>query len=134
MDKCSKCGATIENNKCTYCGTIFDQQPSYNGSMQEQPQYQNIHKPQVTNIYVNQMPNATPLMNNMNSVSPKSKGTTLLLAIFLGFFGIHQFYVGKVGMGIFYILTFGFFFIGWFIDILVIISGNFKDSNGLKIK
>ncbi len=35
----------------------------------------------------------------------KSRLVTLLLCIFLGSFGVHKFYVGKVGMGILYLFT-----------------------------
>jgi hypothetical protein len=68
-------------------------------------------------------------------VSDKSFATVLLLCFLLGFFGIHRFYVGKVGTGILTILTFGGFFGIWpFIDLIVIATGGFKDSDGRKIK
>ena len=44
------------------------------------------------------------------------------LWFFCGLWGIHKFYLGKVGMGIIYILTCGFFFIGWFIDLFTLPS------------
>lgn len=66
--------------------------------------------------------------NYVSLCSDKSKTTALLLCIFLGFFGVHQFYVGKVGKGILYLLTAGLFGIGWLIDLIQIICGNFKDN------
>lgn len=69
-----------------------------------------------------------------SGVSRKSKGTALVLCIFLGFFGAHQFYVGKAGMGILYLLTAGLFGIGWFVDIFRIAFGSFKDADGLPLK
>jgi TM2 domain-containing membrane protein YozV len=60
--------------------------------------------------------------------------TTLLLAIFLGGLGIHRFYVKKIGTGILWLLTLGFGGIGWFIDIIVILVGNFKDKQGNYIR
>jgi len=47
----------------------------------------------------------------------------LLLAIFLGFYGIHRYYMGDVGMGCLYTLTLGLFFIGWIYDIVGILLG-----------
>ncbi len=63
---------------------------------------------------------------------PKSKKLTLFLAIFpyTGWFGVHRYYVGKVGTGIVYSLTCGIYFIGWIIDIIKICSGTFKDAWG----
>ena len=57
----------------------------------------------------------------------------LLLCFFLGFLGVHRFYVGKVGTGILYLLTFGLFGIGWLYDFIVIVIGSFADSDGKKI-
>lgn len=51
---------------------------------------------------------------------PKNKWVALLLCIFLGGFGAHKFYEGKIGMGILYIFTLGLFGVGWIIDIISI--------------
>lgn len=64
------------------------------------------------------------------NVSDKDRWTTLIICIFLGIFGGHQFYVGNIGKGILYIFTCGLFGIGWFIDIICLLTGTFKDSNG----
>jgi len=50
----------------------------------------------------------------------KSKSTAYILWFFFGFFGIHKFYLNKVGMGIIYLFTFGLFGIGWFIDLFTL--------------
>jgi len=60
--------------------------------------------------------------------------TTLLLAVFLGWLGIHRFYVGKIGTGILWFLTLGISGIGWIIDIIFILTGQFKDKKGNYIK
>lgn len=52
--------------------------------------------------------------------SNKNKWVTLALCVFLGFFGAHRFYVGKVGTGVLYIFTVGGLGFGWIIDMVMI--------------
>lgn len=68
-----------------------------------------------------------------SNASPKSRSVAALLAFFLGGFGIHRFYVGKVGTGILQILLTCCFGLGAFwalIDLIIIVCGNFKDKEG----
>lgn len=62
--------------------------------------------------------------------SDKSRLVALLLCFFLGGFGIHRFYVGKIGTGIVWLVTFGILGIGCLIDFILIIAGGFKDKQG----
>ncbi|MGL5017395.1 MAG: NINE protein [Luteolibacter sp.] len=39
-----------------------------------------------------------------------------ILLTFLGMFGVHRFYMGKIGTGILWLLTGGLFLIGWLYD------------------
>lgn len=66
----------------------------------------------------------------MDDFSEKSGIVALILAFHLGFFGAHNFYVGKTGKAIFYIFTFGGFFVGSWIDIAKILLNKFKDKEG----
>ena len=56
--------------------------------------------------------------------------TTLLLHIFLGYFGVHRFYTGNIGIGIGQLLTAGGCGVWWIIDLIMIISDNYKDGDG----
>ena len=56
-----------------------------------------------------------------------------LLCFFLGFLGVHRFYVGKVGTGILQIVTLGGLGIWVLIDFIMIIVGAFTDKAGNKI-
>jgi TM2 domain-containing membrane protein YozV len=69
-----------------------------------------------------------------NSKSVKSYTATLLLALTLGYFGAHRFYAGKVGTGLLFLFTVGFFGIGWIIDIFTVAFGNFTDKAGQFIR
>jgi len=67
-------------------------------------------------------------------VSDKSRTAALLLCFFFGPFGVHRFYVGKVGTGIIWLLTVGLFGFGYLIDFIMIIAGSFKDKYGFVIE
>jgi TM2 domain-containing membrane protein YozV len=56
-----------------------------------------------------------------------------LLSFFLGVFGAHRFYVGKIGTGIVQLLTLGGLGIWAFVDFIMIIVGAFTDKEGNKI-
>lgn len=68
------------------------------------------------------------------NTSPKSWTTTFLLFFFLGAFGVHRFYVGKVGTGLLYLFTLGLFGIGILVDFFVIVTGHFRDKEGRLVK
>lgn len=66
----------------------------------------------------------------------KSLGLAYLLWFFVGFFGVHHFYLGKVGRGIGYLLTFGWFLVGWLVDLFTLSSQvkriNYERRAGLR--
>lgn len=66
--------------------------------------------------------------------SPKSKAVVLPLCIFLGVLGVHRYYVGKIGTGVIWTLTAGFFGIGWIVDIFTVALGGFYDVNGYVVR
>lgn len=74
------------------------------------------------------------MANYVTNTSDKSKKTALLLCLFGGMIGLHQFYVGKIGKGLLYALTFGIFLIGWLVDIIKIATGGFKDNAGAPLR
>ena len=60
----------------------------------------------------------------------KSKLTVILLCLFLGSLGIHRFYLGYTLIGVIQLLTFGGVLIWVIVDLIRLITGSLKDSEG----
>jgi TM2 domain-containing membrane protein YozV/TolA-binding protein len=75
---------------------------------------------------------ATQMANRRRdpTVSKSSRGVALLLAIVLGVFGAHRFYVGRVGTGLAMLFTLGGLGIWWLVDIVMVACGQLKDMDG----
>ena len=56
--------------------------------------------------------------------------TTLLLAVFLGQFGVQRFYTGNIALGLIILLTFGGCGIAWIVDVILIATDNYRDGDG----
>ena len=122
--KCPSCGASGTGKFCEYCGTQLESEK------------QTI----IINNYYGandrQTGNVSPTYNTPYTqiISGKSRAVSLVLCVFVGIFGVHYFYVGKIGMGILYLLTAGLFGIGWLVDVIRIIAGTFRDVDGFLVK
>lgn len=120
---CTNCGAKLEENqeKCESCGKVL-KASSEN-----------------TNETTNQSAPAQPVYTN---TAPKSKVCAGLLGIFLGCFGVHNFYLGFTGKGVAQLLL---TLIGWIlcgmgpiaaaiwglIEGIMLLTGSInKDANG----
>ena len=77
--------------------------------------------------------NASPRSRSGSTISLKSFWITFFFCLLVGTFGIHRFYAGKMGTGIFMLLTAGFLGVWTLIDLVMIVTGNFKDGDGRKI-
>ena len=81
---------------------------------------------------------AAPMQATMPAAAPKQKMVAFLLGFFLGVFGVHNFYLGKKGMGLTQLLVtvltlgFGALVIGpWaLIQSIMIIMGKIDDADG----
>ena len=102
-NRCPQCGAALnpEATECMYCGEKIMVQKTTQTMQQPQPQViyvQQQSQPQ----YVIQQP---AYVSGINPSWPiKSKIAAGILGIFLGGLGVHKFYMGKIGMGILYLI------------------------------
>ena len=108
---CKHCGGTIPQDAvmCTHCGR---QGEELAGAAQPQVVIQN------TNMNTN---TAAAVVAGVGARA-KNKWTAFVLCLLLGYFGAHKFYEGKVGMGVLYLFTLGLFGIGWFVDLIVLLT------------
>ncbi len=127
------------------------QNPEYPPQHQQQypPQYQQQYPPQYPSQYQQQYPpqyqqqypsqyqqpqwpqgQQWASQERLIPTSEKKWSTAFLLFYFLGLWGVHRFYAGKIGTGILQLLTFGGFGIWLLVDYILLISGDFTDSNG----
>ncbi len=114
---CRNCGLEIDNNAsiCVHCGV--------NTSVGEK--------------FCQNCGNTTHSLDKIcSSCGNQLKGTgkdwltTLLLAIFMGVFGIHRFYSGHILIGVAQLLTGGGCGIWYIIDIILLVTNNYKDAEG----
>ncbi|MHC4645433.1 MAG: protein kinase domain-containing protein [Planctomycetota bacterium] len=71
-------------------------------------------------------------VNTAGKVSPFKRLWALVLSggMLIAVNGLQRFYVGKIGTGILWLLTFGLFGIGQIMDVIMILVGQFKDRYG----
>ncbi len=147
---CPACGASEFKNLCGNCGTVFDT-GNFCPKCGIKAGTQKKTCPQCsTEYFTNACPNCgyttTSMGNNSQSAfyepprqrtytykntpvkvdipqgSRKNKWTAFLLCLLGGYFGLHKFYEGKIGMGILYLFTGGLFYIGVLIDLIAILT------------
>lgn len=141
--KCPNCGAELsedESNRiafCKYCGAklMIDSEvqhveiddPENAGYLFEKGR---LRAQQESSRQLTRSVPVQPqqvIINNYNgqqavySGRAKNKWVAFFLCLFLGFLGAHKFYEGKTRKGILYMFTAGLFFIGWLIDIIVLL-------------
>lgn len=112
---CKECGQKIAKKAviCPHCGCQVESMANEGAAA---PQIVINNTNQNSNQNINQNVNA-----GMIRGKAKNKWVSMLLLIFLGYFGGHKFYEGKVGMGVLYIFTFGIFGIGLIVDFITLL-------------
>ena len=76
----------------------------------------------------------TSLSAVVNRKSDKRFTAVLLLCFFLGFFGLHRFYVGRSITGAVQLATLGGLGLWALADLIVIVIENFRDKEGRAVR
>lgn len=134
---------------CVYCGKLFCSdclveadgklycKSDVGKALKEAKEEVAASKSVSPNIVIN---NANTNMNTNNNTAGgmaypyKSKLVAALLCFFFGVFGVHRFYVGKIGTGVLWLLTGGLCGVGALIDFIVILIGGFRDKANMPLK
>lgn len=121
VEVCEFCGQqiavrderTASTKYCQHCGSLIDKECIVCPKCGKQVAELRQEQPQIVINNSN--------MQNIPYKKEKNKWVAFLLCLFLGEFGFHRFYEGKIGTGIIWLLTFGLFGIGWLIDLIRIL-------------
>ena len=109
---CRNCGHNIEDHVtfCPKCGTKVVIEKN------TQSTYTALQEQKVPYLYV----------------SAQNRTIAMLLCTmgFLGFAGLHRFYVGRQKTGALHLFTFGLFFLGTMYDLYHLYGGSFRDMDG----
>lgn len=90
---------------CAYCNSRYHKEPAK----------------VVTKIQYVEIPAPAPAEQEVPTGRKKNKWIAFFWCFFLGMYGAHKFYEGRIGMGFLYLFTAGLFCIGWLVDIFLLL-------------
>lgn len=122
---CKHCGKQIADNAviCVHCGVATRNMVAYQQNNFPVP-------PNITIVNTNTNANSGYNYTQALIYDYRSRWAAFFLCLFLGWAGVHRFYMRKAGTGVLWLFTGGLFGIGWFIDTIVLLFDGYSDGNG----
>lgn len=125
--KCKNCGSTkyvkVSDNifECPYCGY---REEILMPEKKPEPEQIEIVEPEISEP---QKPIAPPVETEEKTNETKKKCLSelkaailkFILVLFIGYLGIQHFIEGRILLGLVYVCTFGFFGLGWGVDVII---------------
>ncbi len=136
MTNCPNCGANLKVGvqRCVKCGTTVA------AAVTPPPPPASVTTPSPV---MTQLPDGTQVATLAYAVKPKSKVAAIVMGVFLGFLGVHNFYLGRTLSGTLQLLLGlgGMCFGGWVLsglwalaEVIMIASGAIdKDARGMPL-
>lgn len=123
---CSNCGTAADNavsgeiKYCSHCGAQIPRQSRFCSKCGSEANPQPVQQTMPPVIINNNI--QTPPAVIVHSGKEKNKWLAFFLCLFLGFWGIHRFYEGKIGTGLLWLFTGGMFGVGWLVDLILLLT------------
>lgn len=73
------------------------------------------------------------MTDDQSDISDRTRSAAVPLAVLLGVFGAHRFYVGKTGTGLLMLFTLGGMGLWWLSDLILLATAEFRDAEGRRV-
>ncbi len=129
--QCPACGAPLEDHMryCPKCGRDTQTGPSRSQTGSGNTTYTYNYNYNYNNSFNNSGNSYTKNSMEIHGEKARNKWVYFFLTVFLGVLGVNHFYEGKVGKGLAYLFTGGFFGIGYLVDIIIASLRLFKSGD-----
>ena len=126
---CSKCGKEIHDEAvvCVHCGCSVPKNSTIESTIEEAAVSAKA-------AIISEAASAKAAISELKPRQEKSGLVALILCFFFGALGIHRFYSGHIAIGLIQLFTFGGCLIWCLIDLLIILTGAYSDSDGAPMK
>ena len=133
--RCVICGAPLTGNICSYCGTpVQGSRKTAENSWYTESRANREENARKDGFEARTWRTEPKEASEKTVASTRNKWVAFILCLTVGWLGIHRFYVGKIGTGILYWATKGFYGVGVIVDLVLILTNRFEDAEGRPLR